>query len=108
MDDHAFRKHADDALGKLYRRLADASDDYDFDVDFQSGAISVEFNAPPAKFVISPNSSVHQVWVSARSRSYKLDWSEVEQAFVLEESGQTLKALLEEAISKHLRTEVEL
>ena len=107
MDDQEFKKLADDALHSLYRRLADASDDAEFEVDFNAGALAIEFERPPAKFVISPNAPVQQIWVSAHSKSYKLDWDAVENAFVLS-SGQTLTELIQEAITKQLGEEVSL
>ena len=108
MDEQDFKKRADEALTVLHRALAGAADDYGFDVDFNSGALAVEFEDPPAKFVISPNAPVRQIWVSAHARSYKLDWDIVEDAFVQTESGDTLKELVEKAISKQLKEEVTL
>ncbi len=107
MDDQEFQKRADDVLGKLYRALLSAGDDYGFDAD-HSGAITVEFENPPGKFVVSPNAPVRQIWVSAHSKSYKLDWDEVERTFVLNATGQTLKQLLEEAIGRQVDADVEL
>jgi len=98
MDEQEFQKHADEALTKLFRLLVTAGDDYGFEADMTGGAIAVEFEDPPAKFVISPNSPVRQIWVSALSKSYKLDWDEVEQTFVL--GDLTLKELIEQAIAK--------
>ena len=108
MDEQEFKTHADLALAGLHRKLASASDDYDFEANFNAGALSIEFENPPARFVISPNSPVRQVWVSAHSKSYKLDWDNVQSAFVLSASGQTLQDLIEEALSKQLGEEVTL
>lgn len=108
MDDQEFKNRADESLQALYRRLAAASDDADFEVDFSSGALAIEFEEPPAKFVISPNAPVHQIWVSAHSKSYKLDWDNVENDFVLQSSGQTLTELIQDAIAKQLGEEVSL
>ena len=47
----------------------------------------------PAKFVVSPNAPVRQIWVSAMSRSYKLAWSPEASAFALD--GETLSSLVE-------------
>ena len=108
IDEQEFKKKADDALTILNRELIAASDDYGFEVDFNSGALGVEFEDPPAKFVISPNTPVRQIWVSANSKSYKLDWDIVENSFVHIESGDSLKTLVEKAVSKHLGEEVSL
>ena len=106
MDEQDFKKTADEALTALYRALAAAADDYGFDVDFNSGALGIEFEDPPAKFVVSPNTPVRQIWVSAHAKSYKLDWDVVENAFVHTESGDTLKKLIEKAVGKQLKEEV--
>jgi len=108
MDEQLFKKRADDALQALYRRLAAASDDAEFEADFNAGALAIEFENPPAKFVISPNSPVSQIWVSAHSKSYKLAWDDVEGTFVLEDTGQTLTELIQDAITKQLGEEVSL
>lgn len=108
MDEQDFKKRADEALSSLHRALIGAADDYGFDVDFNSGALGIEFEDPPAKFVISPNAPVRQIWVSALAKSYKLDWDIVENTFVHVESGDTLKDLIEKAISKQLHEEVSL
>ena len=108
MDDQEFKNRADQSLEALYRRLAAASDDADFEVDFNSGALAIEFEEPPGKFVISPNSPVHQIWVSAHSKSYKLDWDAAANDFVLPPAGQTLTELIQDAIGKQLGEEVSL
>ena len=108
MDDQEFKNRADEALSGLYRRLATASDRFDFEADFNSGALAIEFEAPPAKFVVSPNSPVRQIWVSAHSKSFKLDWDEAKRAFALPASGQTLDELIAEAIGKQIGEEVRL
>src|SRR6202035_1976958 len=108
MDDQEFKKRADESLNALYKKLAAASDEAEFEVDFNSGALAIEFEDPPAKFVISPNSPVHQIWVSAQSKSYKLDWDTVESTFVLPGTGQTLTELIQDAITRQLGEEVSL
>lgn len=108
MDDQEFKNRADQSLQALYRRLTAASDDAAFEADFNAGALTIEFEEPPAKFVISPNAPVHQIWVSAHSKSYKLDWDSVENDFVLSSSGQTLTELIQDAIAKQLGEEVSL
>src|ERR1700716_3705346 len=107
MDDQEFRLKADESLTRLYNSLVAASAKHDFETDF-GGALTVEFEDPPAKFVVSPNTPVRQIWVSAHSKSYKLDWDPVKSAFVLPNSGQTLKELLEAAVSEQLNEEIHL
>jgi iron donor protein CyaY len=108
MDDQEFKKLADDSLHSLYMKLTAASEEAEFEPDFNSGALAIEFENPPGKFVISPNAPVRQIWVSAHSKSYKLDWDPVEDSFVLTSTGQTLTQLIQEAITKQLGEEVSL
>ena len=108
MDEQEFKRRADETLQALYKRLAAASDDGGFEADFNAGALAVEFEDPPAKFVISPNAPVSQIWVSAHSKSYKLDWDGVQNTFILASTGQSLTELIQEAITKQLGEEVSL
>ncbi|MEQ1884713.1 MAG: iron donor protein CyaY [Bryobacteraceae bacterium] len=106
MDDQLFRDLADRALQDLQQRLVAASDEHPFDADFNSGALTIEFEDAPARFVVSPNSPVRQIWVSAHLKSHKLDWDPAKNAFAA--NGQTLVDLIAEAISKQLDEEVKL
>ena len=108
MDDQEFKKRSDESLNALYKKLAAASDEAEFDVDFNSGALAIEFENPPAKFVVSPNSPVRQIWVSAHSKSFKLDWIDARAAFVLAPTDQTLVEMIGAAVSQQLDEPVEL
>ncbi|MBI2688058.1 MAG: iron donor protein CyaY [Acidobacteria bacterium] len=106
IDEAVFRRAADGALESLFKALSRACDTHDFEADMNNGALTVEFDDPPAKFVVSPNTPVRQIWVSAHSKSFKLDWNG--SAFVLPETGQTLAELIGEHIGKRLGEEVTL
>jgi iron donor protein CyaY len=98
--DQEFQSQSDEAIDDLYQRLVRAVETHDFEVDFNSGALAVEFDDPPAKFIVSPNSPVKQIWVSAHSRSFKFDWDAPRGAFVL--AGQTLAEMMSDAVTKQL------
>ncbi len=108
MDDQTFRNRADAALADLHKRLSQASDRHDFEADFNAGAMTIEFEDRPAKFVVSPNAPVRQIWVSAHSKSFKLDWDDVRGAFVLPSTKQTLVEMIGEAIGQQLGETVSL
>jgi iron donor protein CyaY len=108
MEEQEFRDRADQALDALYRRLSTAAEEFEFEADFNSGALAIEFESPPAKFVVSPNTPVRQIWVSAHSKSFKLDWDDAKSAFVLTSSRQTLIELISDAIGKQLGEAVTL
>jgi len=108
MDEQDFKNQADAALQSLYKKLSAASDRYEFEPDFNAGALAIEFDEPKAKFVVSPNTPVRQIWVSAHSKSFKLDWNPAKQTFVLPETGQSLDQLIQSAIAQQVGEEVTL
>jgi iron-sulfur cluster assembly protein CyaY len=108
MDEQEFRTQADAALQSLYKKLAAAADRYGFEPDFNAGALAIELEEPAAKFVVSPNTPVRQIWVSAHSKSFKLDWNEGKRAFVWPDKNQALDELIAAAISLHLGEPVTL
>ena len=107
IDENEFRTRSEQALISLQRSLELASDRYNFEVDSNAGALSIEFEDPPAKFVVSPNAPVRQIWVSARVQSFKLDWSEVASGFVLPD-GRTLHRLIADVVGEQLGEQVSL
>src|SRR5438309_5937876 len=100
MEEQEFKSRADAALQSLYKKLAAATDQYDFEPDFNAGALAIEFEEPKAKFVVSPNTPVRQIWVSAHSKSFKLDWNGDKNAFVLADTQQTLEQMIAGAIGQ--------
>lgn len=96
-----FRLEADRALEQLQRDLLPLADSEGFEVELQNGVLQVIFEEPaPAKFVVSPNAPVRQIWVSALSRSYKLTWRP--GAGVFELDGEPLGALMPRLITEQL------
>lgn len=107
MDEQEFRKRSDEALSNLQRALERAADRYGFEVENNQGALTLEFEGPPAKFVVSPNAPVRQIWVSARVRSFKLDWNEAAASFALGD-GRTLHQLIAELAGEQMGEPVSL
>lgn len=107
LDEIEFRTRSEAALISLQRALERASDRHDFEVDSNAGALSIEFEDPPAKFVVSPNAPVRQIWVSARVQSFKLDWNGASGAFELAD-GRTLLQLIADVVSEQLGERVSL
>lgn len=108
IEEREFKKHADEALTALQRDLILAADDYGFESSMHGGAITVVFHHPPGKFTIAPDSASRQLRVSLAARNVKLDWDVVENTFIHNETHESLKELLQQAISKHLKQDVEL
>ena len=105
LPEQQFRKHVESALESLKKSLMAAEDSADMEVEDQAGALHISFE-DGARFVISPNAPVQQVWISALSTSFKLDWSEADQDFVLHKTGEKLKPLVARVINQQLGEEV--
>ena len=105
LDELDFRRKAEAAVESLKKSLIAAEDDAPIEVEEQNGVLNVAFEEPPAKFVITPNTPVRQIWISALSTSFKLDWSETENDFVLEKTGERLKPLVGRLVNEQLGEE---
>jgi iron donor protein CyaY len=109
MDEQTFRRRADAALQSLNQSLIVAEESADFEVEESNGVIHISFEDPPGRFVISPNGAVSQIWISALSTSFKLDWSDEANDFVLTKTGERMKALMSRLINEQMGgKEVEL
>jgi iron donor protein CyaY len=105
LDELEFRDAAETALESLKQHLIarEEEDDAGFEVEGQGGVLNVVFEEPPGKFVITPNAPVRQIWISALSTSFKLDWDAQAKGFVLPKTGEQLPALVDRLIADHLR-----
>ncbi|HXN22561.1 MAG TPA: iron donor protein CyaY [Candidatus Dormibacteraeota bacterium] len=107
MDEQDFRKKCDLAFEDLKRRLITLGDKFAFDVEGESGKLEVIFEEPEeTKFVISPNTPVREIWISALSTSFKLSWSDSVGTFVLGKTGETLPQVMGRILSTQLGTPV--
>jgi CyaY protein len=104
LDEHEFRQRADAALESLKQSLITAEESADIEVEDQAGALHISFD-DGSRFVISPNAPVRQIWISALSTSFKLDWSDADQDFVLAKTGEKLKTLVARVINQQLGEE---
>src|SRR5438128_6932983 len=109
MDEQDFRRKCDAAFEDLKRRLIASGDQHGFDVEGESGKLEILFEEPEeAKFVISPNTPVREIWISALSTSFKLGWNDSRNAFVLEKTGEDLYGVMSRVISQQLGAEVKV
>jgi CyaY protein len=107
LDEMEFRRHSDQSFADLKKSLIAAEDNADIEVEDQAGALHISFE-DGARFVVSPNAPVRQIWISALTTSFKLDWSDGEQDFVLAKTGERLKPLMGRLISQQLGETLEL
>ena len=93
LSEQEFRVRSDQALHTARQQLLPLADEGGFEVELQNGVLDLVFEEPrEAKFVVSPNAPVRQIWVSAMARSYKLTWDGDREVFAL--NGEALVDLL--------------
>ena len=103
IDEATFRRVSDKALESLKQSLISAEDDdAGFEFEDNNGVMNIIFENGSSKFVITPNTPIRQVWISAQATSYKLDWSESANAFALPKTGEDLKTLTQRLLREHL------
>ena len=103
MDEATFRQQSDRALESLKQALIRAEEAAGgFEAEEKNGVMHVVFDDGRAKFVFSPNTPVRQVWISAQSTSFKLEWNEAATAFTLPRTGEDLRALTERLLREEL------
>ena len=106
LDEATFRRESDKALESLKQSLIRAeeqSDEAVFETEEKNGVLNVLFEDGTSKFVFTPNTPVRQIWISALSTSFKLEWSESANAFILPKTGEGLKPLTQRLLREHLQ-----
>ncbi len=103
LDETTFRRESDRALEALKQALIAAEDaGGSFECEDNSGAMNILFEDGSSKFVVTPNTPVRQIWISAQTTSFKLDWDETAGAFVLPKTGEALLQLIQRLLREHL------
>lgn len=103
LSEQDFRVKSDEALEQARRALVPLADQAGFEIEFSDGTLNLLFEEPSeARFVVSPNAPVKQIWVSAMARGYKLSWAPESGAFAL--NGETLASLLDRLAREFLKS----
>jgi CyaY protein len=104
LEELEFRRAAEAALDSLLHHLIarEEEEDAGFEVDEQNGVIKIAFDEPTGTFVVTPNAPVRQIWISALSTSFKLDWDETAMIFLLPRTGEGMMPLVDRLIKEHL------
>jgi CyaY protein len=103
LDEASFRRESEDALEALKQALIAAEDESGgFEFEDNNGVMNIIFENGSSKFVVTPNTPVRQVWISAQATSFKLEWAEAAGAFVLPKTGEALIPLTERLLREHL------
>ena len=103
-DELEFRRAAEASLEALKQHLIEReeSEEAGFEVEEQNGVLNVVFETAGSKFVITPNTPVRQIWISALATSFKLDWDASNRQFILPRTGEQLIPLLDRLIAEHI------
>ena len=102
IDEATFRRVSDRALEALKQSLIAAEEDGGFETEDNNGVLNVLFEDGGTKFVFTPQTPVRQIWISARTTSFKLDWGEAAGSFVLAKTGETLTSLTARLLREQL------
>ena len=105
IDEATFRRESDSALEALKQSLFRAEEDGGFEAEEKNGVLNVLFEDGGTKFVFTPNTPVRQIWISALTSSFKLEWSETSSAFVLPKTGEDLLTLTQRLLREQLQDE---
>lgn len=104
LDEHRFRRESDRALEALKQALIAAEDqDPGFEFEDNNGVMNIVFEDGSSKFVVTPNTPVRQIWISAQATSFKLEWSDSAEQFVLPKTGEALIPLTERLLREQLK-----
>jgi len=106
MDDNEFRERSDACLGKVAKWLEDFDPD---DVDFNTadGVVTIEF-AAGAKFILSRQSQMKQMWLAAGSHAYHYNWDAGKAVWLDDKDSHELFQRLAESISEQTGHPVKL
>src|ERR1700704_3332191 len=104
LSEQEFRVKSVEAPEAARRALLPLADSDGFEVELQNGVLNLEFEEPSeARFVVSPNAPVRQIWVSAMAKGYKLAWAPDLDAFALD--SEPLPKLLDRLARLQLQLE---
>ena len=103
LDEATFRRESDNSLEALKQAIIAAEDDSGgFEFEDNNGVMNILFDNGSSKFVVTPNTPVRQIWISAQATSFKLEWSEAAKRFILPKTGEALIPLTERLLREHL------
>jgi len=107
IDEPTFRRESDRALESLKQSLIRAEEESEaeeipFETEEKNGVLNVVFEQDGSKFVFTPNTPVRQIWISALTTSFKLDWDESASLFRLPKTGEDLSTLTQRLLREQL------
>jgi frataxin len=109
ISENDFRDYAAETLEDLEDQVIPISEEHEFEVESSGGMLTFIFEEPAAaKFIISPNSPARQIWVSALSTSFKFDWDDTQNSFVLDKTREPFTKVIADLLSRQLAQPIKL
>ena len=100
MHDSEFRERSDAALTKVAKWLEDLDPD-EVDYTTADGVVTIEF-AGGAKFILSRQSQMKQMWLAAGSHGFHYSWDPSRSLWIDDKDGHELLPRLAEKVSEQL------
>ena len=105
MNDAEFVERSDLTLSKVAKWLEDLDPD-EVDYTTADGVVTIEF-AGGAKFILSRQSQMKQLWLAAGSNGFHYSWDTSRAIWIDDKDGHELFPRLAETISEQLGHSVE-
>jgi iron donor protein CyaY len=105
MNDAEFIERSDLTLSKVAKWLEDLDPD-EVDYTTADGVVTIEF-AGGAKFILSRQSQMKQLWLAAGSHGFHYSWDASRAIWIDDKDGHELFPRLAETISEQLGHSVE-
>jgi len=103
-----FTERYDETIEELESKLSQLIDNgSEFDYEMEGQVLKIEFENGE-KYIISPNSPVNQLWISADYAGHRFNWSDAISDWVNEKSDEPMRAYLSKALSEKLGEAVSL
>ena len=105
---NSFTERYDATVTNLDNQLSTLIDSgSDLDLEKNGDVLSISFD-DGSKFIITPNSPVSQLWVSANYEGHRLNFNEANQQWYDEKSGEEFTAYLSRLLIEKLNTPITL
>lgn len=103
IEEAPFRRRAHDALASLRKALIHAELETEMEVAEEKEGLAISFELPPARFLLTPNEAVRQIWIAPPlGGTIQLDWDEAHQSFLLLTTGEPLQPLMARLLNEHI------
>ncbi|MEO6940344.1 MAG: iron donor protein CyaY [Candidatus Kapaibacterium sp.] len=104
----SFHDRYDATIRALEEQLSDIIDSgQDFEMERNGDVLNLEFE-DGARFIISPNSPVEQLWVSANYAGNRFNWSDEVNDWINEKTAEPFRPFLAASISGKLGASISL